>query len=95
MESIKTVAPSALAWTEAALLAGILARTQGLALPKRSLTPDQLCCQEGRRREMLLDALLYLTAIEQNMLLLSGNIRHMDLLTQLRPSGHVLLYRPA
>jgi predicted nucleic acid-binding protein len=95
MQRSKTVAPSALAWTEAAILAGILARTQGLALQKRSLTPDQICCQEGRRREMLLDALLYTTAIEQNMLLLSGNIRHMDLLTQLRPSDHVLLYRPA
>jgi hypothetical protein len=93
MEKDKTVAPSAAAWTEAAILAGILARTQGLALPKRSLTPDQACCQEGRRREMLLDALLYVTAVEQNMLLLSGNVRHMDLLMQLRPTDNVLLYR--
>lgn len=90
----RTVAPSASAWTEAAVLAGILARTQGLAVPKRTLTPDQACCQEGRRRELLLDALIYLTAVEQDMLLISANIRHMDLLMQLHPTDNVLLYRP-
>jgi hypothetical protein len=63
-------------------------------VPRRQLNPDQLCCQIGRRRELLLDALLYITAIERDMLLLSGNIRHMDLLLQLRPSHNVLLYRP-
>jgi predicted nucleic acid-binding protein len=95
MEKDKTVAPSASAWTQAAILAGILARTQGLARPKRNLSPDQACCQEGRRRELLLDALLYMTAIEENMLLLSGNVRHMDLLMQLRPAENLLLYRPS
>lgn len=94
MEKDKTVAPNASAWTEAAILAGILARTQGLAVPKGNLTPDQACCQEGRRRELLLDALLYVTAVDQNMLLVSGNIRHMDLLMQLQPANNVLLYRP-
>jgi hypothetical protein len=95
MEAAKAVSPSAAAWTEAAVLAGILARTQGLAVPKKSLTADQECCQKGRRRELLLDAMLYMTAIEQGMLLLSGNTRHMDLLLQLRPSANVLLYRAA
>jgi hypothetical protein len=90
----RSVSPSAAAWTEAAILAGMLARTQGLAVPRRQLNPDQLCCQIGRRRELLLDALQYITAIERDMLLLSGNIRHMDLLLQLRPSRNVLLYRP-
>jgi predicted nucleic acid-binding protein len=94
METGKTVSPSAAAWAEAALLAGILARTQGLAVPKKTLSPDQECCQKGRRRELLLDALLYITAIEHDMLLISGNIRHMDLLAQLRPSNNLLLYRP-
>lgn len=94
MEKDRAVAPSASAWTEAAILAGILARTQGLAVTKRSLTADQACCQKGRRRELLLDALLYVTAIEQNMLLLSGNVRHMDLLMQLKATDNVLLYRP-
>ncbi len=93
MQKDKTVAPSVSAWTEAAILAGILARTQGLAVAKRRLTPDQACCQAGRRRKLLLDALLYLTAIEQNMLLLSANVRDMDLLMQLRPAENVLLYR--
>ena len=91
----KTVAPSPSAWTEAAVLAGILARTQGLATPKRALNPDQLCCQQGRRRELLLDALFYLTAVECNLLLISANIQHMDLLLQLHPTDNVLLYRPA
>ncbi len=77
----KTMAPSAPAWAEAAILAGILARTQGIALPKR-------------RRELLLDALIYLTAVEQDMLLVTANVRHMDLLMQLHPIGNVLLYRP-
>lgn len=94
MSKDKTVAPSASAWTEAAVLAGILARTQGLATSKRALTPDQVCCNQGRRRELLLDALIYLTAVEQDMLLISANIRHMDLLLQLRPTANVLLYRP-
>ncbi len=94
MAQDRTVAPSASAWTAAAVLAGTLARTQGLARPKRSLTADQLCCQQGRRRELLLDALIYLTAVEQDMLLISANVRHMDLLLQLHPTGHVLLYRP-
>ena len=93
MQNDAAVAPSAAAWTEAAVLAGILARTQGLAVPRPNLSPDQACCQEGRRRELLLDALLYLTAKEQNMLLLSGNVRHMDLLMQVCPSYNVLLYR--
>jgi hypothetical protein len=37
--------------------------------------------------------LLFPTAIEQDMLLISGNIKHMDLLMQLRPASNVLLYR--
>jgi len=44
---------------------------------------------------LLLDALLYLTAVEQQMLLISANVRHMDLLLQLRPTQNVLLYRPS
>ncbi len=94
MEQDRCVSPSASAWTEAALLAGVLARTQGLAVPKKALSADQECCQRGRRRELLLDALLYVTAVEQDMLLLSGNVRHMDLLLQIRPSNNLLLYRP-
>jgi hypothetical protein len=43
---------------------------------------------------LLLDALIYLTAVEQGMLLISANIRHLDLLLQLHPTANVLLYRP-
>jgi hypothetical protein len=94
MSNDKTVVPSPSAWTEAAVLAGILARTQGFAASKRTLTPDQVCCNQGRRRELLLDAMIYLTAVERDMLLISANIRHMDLLLQLHPTPNVLLYRP-
>src|SRR4051794_7862291 len=45
MQTDKTVSPSSEAWTEAAVLAGVLARTQGLAVPKKDLTADQECCQ--------------------------------------------------
>ena len=93
METQRAVAPSAATWTEAAVLAGLLARTLGLAAAKRTLTGDQECCQRGRRRELLLDALLYMTALERGMRLVTGNIRHLDALLQLRPSGNVLLYR--
>jgi hypothetical protein len=94
MAQDKIVAPSASAWTGAAVLAGIIARTQGLATPKGTLTPDQTCRQQGRRRELLLDALIYLTAVERDMLLISANARHMDLILQLYPTQNVLLYRP-
>ena len=71
-------APSESAWVEAAVMAGILARTQGYA--------------RNARRELLLDALLLLTAIETRCVLVSRDIRHMDLLTQLRPDARILLY---
>lgn len=84
--------PSGACWVEAGMLAGTLARTQGLSVPKKSLTADQECCQKGRRRELINDALLYLTAVETNTLLVSRNSRHMDILMTLRPSQNVLLY---
>jgi hypothetical protein len=71
-------APSPQAWVEAAVLAGILARVQGHA--------------KGARRDLLLDALLLLTAVEAGCVLVSRNIRHMDLLTRLRPDAGLLLY---
>jgi predicted nucleic acid-binding protein len=95
MVSHRGVSPSAAAWTEAAVVAGILARTQGLAIDKGQFSEAQRCCQRGRRRELLLDALLYFTAIEHDFLLVSGNVRDLDILLQVRPSPNVLLYRPA
>jgi hypothetical protein len=70
--------PSPEAWIEAAVLAGILGRVQGHA--------------KAARRDLLLDALLFLNAIELGCVLVSRNIRHMDLLSQLRPQVQLLLY---
>lgn len=86
------LAPSSSAWIEAGMLGGILARTQGLAVAKAELNADQQCCQRGRRRELVNDALIYLTAIETNTLLISRNSKHMDILMQVKPSNNVLLY---
>ena len=74
----RIIAPSADAWAEAALIAGILARIQGYA-------------REGRR-EVLNDALMLLTAMEARTTLVSRNVRHMDLLLRFRPDAGVLLY---
>jgi hypothetical protein len=72
------VAPSADAWTEAAIIAGILARIQGYA--------------REARRAVLHDALMLLTALEAGAALISRNVRHMDLLLRFRPDAQVLLY---
>jgi predicted nucleic acid-binding protein len=72
-------APSASAWTEAALLSGILARLN-------ALTGDQ-------RKRLLNDALILMTAREHGATLVSRNITDMDLLTQMRPDAKILLYR--
>ena len=66
------------AWAKAGVLAGWLARTQGLA--------------DDRRRAMFNDALLFVTAQELGYTLLSGNIRDMDLLLQIGGPADVLLY---
>lgn len=82
MVPARIVAPSADAWTEAALIAGILARIQGY--------------QRDSRREVLNDALMLLTATEAGATLISRNVRHMDLLLRFLPDAQVLLYdRPA
>jgi hypothetical protein len=73
---------------------GILARTQGLAVLRRALNSDQLCCQERRRREPLLDAPIFFTAEQQAMPLIGATVRHMDLLPRLHPTPNILLYRP-
>ena len=89
------VQPSAAAWAEAGMIAGILARTQHLARPKKALSPVEACCQEGLRRKLINDALLFLSACEQGAILVSMNSRDMDLLLRFRPEAHVLLFRPA
>lgn len=84
------------AWAEAGMLSGILARTQlDLAKPKKDLPPAEECCQRGRRRELLNDVLLFLTARENGAVLVSSNAADMDLLLRFRPDAKVLLYRHA
>jgi predicted nucleic acid-binding protein len=74
----RTVAPSQDAWVEAALMSGILARTQGL--PKED------------RRKLLNDALIFLSASETDAVLISANKKDIDLLLRLRPTVQVVLY---
>jgi predicted nucleic acid-binding protein len=77
-DPLRTVAPSSDAWLEASILAGLLARTQSFS-------------KEGRRK-LLNDALLFLSAHQAGAVLVSRNVRDMDLLLQLRPEVAVLLY---
>ncbi len=74
----RTVSPSTEAWLEASVLTGILARTQNF--------------QKGDRRKLLNDALIFLSADEADAVLVSRNVKDMDLLLQLRPNVRVLLY---
>jgi hypothetical protein len=86
--------PSSVAWAEAGMLSGILARTQlGLAAPRSGLSSTEICCQTGKRREILSDALLFLAAGEAGAILVSANVSDMDLLLRFRPDINVLLYR--
>jgi predicted nucleic acid-binding protein len=74
----RIVAPSEEAWLEGAVLAGILARTQGIA--------------QQQRRKLLNDALMVLTAAEADAVLVSRNAHDVDLLLQMKPQARVLLY---
>lgn len=65
-------------WARAGVLAGALARMQGFAL--------------GRRRELFVDAALFVTAAETGLTLISGNTADMDLLLQVGGPAPVLLY---
>jgi len=77
----RTIVPSYDVWLEASVLAGILARTQGI--PKTD------------RRKFLSDALLFLMAAGSRAVLISRNSRDLDLLLQMKPNVMVLLYEQA
>ncbi len=82
MPSERILAPSADAWAEASVIAGVLARTQSMGQPAR--------------RKLLNDALLFLGASEAGAVLVSRNKSDVDLLLRFRPDVAVLLYdRPA
>lgn len=78
MDEAAIVDLSARGWAKAGALAGILGRTQGFA--------------RDQRREVLLDAALFVAAQERGDTLVSGNLRHMDLLLQIGGPASVLLY---
>lgn len=67
-------------WVKAGALAGILSRTQGFA--------------DDHRRKLLIDAAVFVTAQENACVLVSGNLRDMDLLLQVGGPARVLLYSP-
>jgi predicted nucleic acid-binding protein len=75
----RVISPQNETWLEAALIAGILARTQGVA--------------KEARRKFLNDTLLFLMAAESGTILISRNARDIDLLLQMRPGVGVLLYQ--
>jgi predicted nucleic acid-binding protein len=86
--------PSPAAWVEAGTLSGILARVHhGLAKSRQELSAVERCCQKGRRRELLNDALLFLSAREQGAILVSSNVSDVDVLLRFRPDARVLLFR--
>jgi predicted nucleic acid-binding protein len=70
--------PSASAWGAAGVLAGLAFRLGGY--------------QTGQERRLLNDALLYLQALEDGQVVLTGNTGDFDILQQLVPEGRVLLY---
>lgn len=79
MRETHVIAPSSGVWLEGALLAGSVARLHGL--------------DGDRRKRLLHDALIMLTAREMGATVLSRNITDMDRLTQMRPDAKLLLYR--
>jgi hypothetical protein len=76
--SQRIIAPSNEVWLESAVLAGILARTQGI--PKEE------------RRKFLNDTLMFLMAAEVEAILVSRNAHDIDLLLQMKPGVGALLY---
>jgi len=74
----RIIAPSAEVWLEGTVLAGILARTQGIA--------------KEQRRKFLNDTLMFLMAADADAILVSRNARDIDLLLQMKPEVGTLLY---
>ncbi|ODT77151.1 MAG: hypothetical protein ABS76_28285 [Pelagibacterium sp. SCN 64-44] len=74
-------APDAAIWGEAGVLAGLLFRLSNL--PKG----------EGYERRFLNDALVFLQARQLGASVLTGNVRDFDFLTQILPTGRIILYR--
>ena len=89
------VAPSPEAWAEAGMIAGILARTQYSTLPRHARTPERSVGQDGLRRRLLNDTLLFLGARERGAILVSMDRADMSLLLRFHPDARVLLFAAA
>ncbi|TIV47193.1 MAG: type II toxin-antitoxin system VapC family toxin [Mesorhizobium sp.] len=74
-------APDAAIWGQAGVLAGLLSRLSNL--PKG----------EGHERRFVNDALVFLQARQLGANVLTGNVRDFDFLTQILPTGRIILYR--
>ena len=72
----RTLTPDLQIWAEAGLIAGALARL-------RHLQPHQ-------RRDMLNDALIYLTAAKAGLPVLTDDVTDFDLIQQLAPTGQFI-----
>ena len=78
INAARIIVPRDEIWLEAAVLAGILARTQAIA--------------KQDRRKFLNDTLLFLQAADAGAVMISRNSRDLDLLLQMKPQVAVLLY---
>jgi predicted nucleic acid-binding protein len=74
----RVLTPDAPIWIEAGVIAGVLARSQGL--------------QAHQRKECLNDALIYLTAAKAGLPVLTANTREFDLIQQLAPEGRFICF---
>lgn len=74
-------APDAAIWGQAGVLAGLLFRLSNL--PRG----------EGHERRFVNDALIFLQARQLGASVLTANIRDFDYLSQIIPTGRVILYR--
>lgn len=74
----RTIAPDRETWLTAAVLSGILSRSQGYG--------------RTERRRVLNDALIFATARKHGMAVLTRNTADFDFLQQLDPAGRVVFY---
>ena len=74
--SARLLNPDAQVWTDAGVVAGVLARTQAF--------------QRHQRKECLNDALNYLTAAKAGLPLLTADRDQFDLIQQLAPEGQFI-----
>jgi len=74
--SARLLTPDAQVWTDAGVVAGVLARTQGF--------------QRQQRKECLNDALIYLTAAKAGLPVLTADRHQFDLIQQLAPEGQFI-----